>query len=358
MSSSIIIGKIIALINQIAAQNKGTALPGLIALKFNPNLINQIIHFNHLKSIIITGTNGKTTTAKLLGDILKLHQLPFIHNSSGSNLIRGIASALISQSNWLGSLTAKLAIWEVDEAAIPEAIKQLQPDLILFTNLSRDQMDRYGELDTILQHWQTSFKFLPPTAKVFINQTDQRLITLKSKNLVLFGQKNSDADYFQNSVFAATVLAQTLKLKPKLINRAITDFQPAFGRGETVNYQRTKMTIYLVKNPAGFNAIWAMLHQKNQLNKPLLIALNDLIADGADVSWIWDCRFNHLNYRQNPIIVSGLRAHDLALRLKYTGLNPKLIIIEPNLTKALSYKPVNILPTYTAMMALRKIICA
>ncbi|MEK7513850.1 MAG: DUF1727 domain-containing protein, partial [Patescibacteria group bacterium] len=85
MSSSIIIGKIIALINQIAAQNKGTALPGLIALKFNPNLINQIIHFNHLKSIIITGTNGKTTTAKLLGDILKLHQLPFIHNSSGSN---------------------------------------------------------------------------------------------------------------------------------------------------------------------------------------------------------------------------------------------------------------------------------
>ena len=357
MSSSIIIGKIAASINQTITQNKGTALPGLIALKFNPALINQIVSKNQLQSIIITGTNGKTTTAKLLGDILRLHHQPFIHNSAGSNLLRGIASTLINQSDCFGHLKCNLAIWEVDEAAIPEAIKQLQPNLILFTNLSRDQMDRYGEIDAILRQWQQSFKFLPPGAKIFINQTDKHLVTLKNKKLILFGQKNSDADYFQNSVFAASALAKNLNLQPSLIGQAIKDFQPAFGRGETVTYQGKQIKLFLVKNPAGFNAVWAMLFHKNQLSKPLLIVLNDLIADGTDVSWIWDCHFNHLNSRKSKIIVSGIRAYDLALRLKYAGLNPKLIIIEPNLTQALNYSPTNILPTYTAMIKLRKIIC-
>lgn len=364
MSSSIIIGKLVTLINQTATQNKSTALPGYLALKFNPALINQIVTKNKLQSIIITGTNGKTTTAKLLTDILKLHHIPFIHNASGSNLLRGIASTLITQSNYFGHLKNKLArldsprlaIWEVDEAAVPEAIKQLQPNLILFTNLSRDQMDRYGEIDTVLKHWQSGLRFLPKDARVFINRNDQHLSALKHHHLIYFGKKISEADYFKNNIFAATALAQALKLKSNLIRQAVADFQPAFGRRETVTYQGRQMKLFLVKNPASLTAVWGMLQQTRQLDQPLLIVLNDRIADGTDVSWIWDVQFNYLNQRKIPVIVSGLRAYDLALRLKYAGLNKKLIIIEPNLTKALNYHPVNILPTYTAMLELRKII--
>ena len=94
----------------------------------------------------------------------------------------------------------------------------------------------------------------------------------------------------------------------------------------------------------------------------MLIILNDLIADGTDVSWIWDVDFKAFKTRQHPVIVSGLRAYDLALRLKYAGLKPNLIIIKPSIKKALSKlqaqsgSPGYILPTYTSLLQLREIL--
>lgn len=356
MSSIIIIGKIISLINQIIRSGNSSALPGLIALKLDSFFIKKFSQKNKITSIIITGTNGKTTTSRLIGDILKLQGIKFIHNRSGSNLLRGIASTLINQSNWIGQLKVNWAIWEVDEAAVKEAIIQLLPKAILFNNLSRDQLDRYGEVDAILKIWQIAINHLPKNSEVFINQTDKRLITLKAKNIQFFGSKSLPKNYQQLNFSAAMAIAQFLKIDSKKINQAIADFQPAFGRGETINYQGNPLKIYLVKNPAGFNSVWQMLHHTQNLNQPLLIALNDKIADGTDVSWIWDINFNYLNARKSKIIVSGTRGLDMAVRLKYAGLNPKLTIIAPKLTTALNYKPSIILPTYTAMLELRQII--
>lgn len=355
MSSAIVIGKISAWIGRIF-KLKGTALPGLLALKLNPQLINQISTYNNLKSILVTGTNGKTTITKLLGDIFKLQQIKFIHNHSGSNLLRGIASTLINQSNVFGKLKTNLAIWEVDEAAVTVAIQQLKPTIILFNNLSRDQLDRYGEIDSILKSWQTAVNYLPDSSTVIINRTDINLIKLTFSNLIYFGRRLSPGQYHLANIDAVKALTEVLNLKPKYTQQAIQEFKPAFGRGEALMLNKKPVQIFLVKNPVGMQAVWEMLNQKQQLNKTLLLILNDLIADGTDVSWIYDVNFNYLKSRKNPIIVSGTRALDMALRLKIGGLNPKLLIVEPNLRRALAYSPDYILPTYTAMLALRKII--
>ncbi|MCX6816522.1 MAG: MurT ligase domain-containing protein [Candidatus Beckwithbacteria bacterium] len=355
MSTSIIIGKIINKFCRVFSLG-GTALPGLVILKINSDFINQLVKTNQLKSIIITGTNGKTTTCRLIGEIFKTHRINFIHNRSGSNLMRGIASSLINQSDVFGHLKEKFAIWEIDEAAVKEAVKQLKPEIILFNNLSRDQLDRYGEVDSILKLWQESLQLLPKTSQVLINQADARLKTLSFPRIVYFGQPLSPGQYHQYNLEAAKTVANVLRLDPQLTTQGLTRFRPAFGRGEELVLNDKPIKIFLVKNPAGFNAIWQMLQDQNQLNKRLLIILNDLIADGTDVSWIWDIDFNYLNSRKTPITVSGTRALDMALRLKYAGLNPHLIQLEPNIKKALSYSPDYILPTYTAMLKLRQII--
>lgn len=362
MSSSIIIGKIIAKLLKIFSSKGGTALPGLLAIIINPNLINQIVNKNQLNSIIITGTNGKTTISRLLGSMLKAENIVFLHNRSGSNLLRGIASTLINQTNIHGQLKNNLAIWEIDEAVIPQAIKQLQPKVILFNNLSRDQLDRYGELDSILKSWQKSFSNLPPDTKVLVNQTDQHLVQLHSPQIIYFGKTLPLGKYLQANTLAAQAIAKNLKLKPASINQGIKNFRPAFGRGETFSFNQKKITISLVKNPAGLTAVLNQLQDNHQLNQPLLIALNDLIADGTDVSWIWDADLEIMKNRYSPIIVSGLRSADLALRLKYAGVNQKLIQIHPNLNQAwkkFTAQPGqagNILPTYTAMLNLRQLL--
>lgn len=370
MSSSIIIGKIISRLLRFLSSKGGTALPGLIALKLNPNLINQIVKKNRLESVIITGTNGKTTTSRLLGSMLQAQNLPFLHNRSGSNLLRGIATALINQSDISGRLkvklarpdSARLAIWEIDEAVVFTAVKQLQPKIILFNNLSRDQLDRYGELDTILKSWQESLSILPADAQVIINRTDQHLKQLHFPQITYFGQPLSLGQYLQANILAAQALAQALKLKPSSINQGLQSFRPAFGRGETFTFDQKQIKISLVKNPAGLTAVLNQLQDNHQLNQPLLIALNDLIADGTDVSWIWDADLEILKDRRTLIIVSGLRATDLALRLKYAGVNQKFIRIQPRLNQAWQKfiaqpgQNCNVLPTYTAMLKLRQII--
>lgn len=362
MSSAIIIGKFISSLLKLFSSKGGTALPGLIALKLNPNLIRRLAEQNQLKSIIITGTNGKTTTSRLLGSMLQAQHLPFLHNRSGSNLLRGIASALINQSDIFGRLKNKLAVWEIDEAVVPAAVKQLQPKIILFNNLSRDQLDRYGELDSILKSWQESLSILPKDSQVIINRTDQRLKQLHSPHIIYFGQPLSLGHYLQANILAAQTIAQALKLKPSSINQGLKTFRPAFGRGESFTFNNQLVKILLVKNPAGLTAVLNQLQNNHQLNQPLLIALNDLIADGTDVSWIYDANLEILSGRRAPIIVSGLRATDLALRLKYAGVKEKLIQIEPRLDHAWkkfiaqSGQNHNILPTYTAMLKLRQII--
>jgi len=429
LNLAILIAKSIQSISKFIPFIGGSALPGLIALKLYPELIKSLVDKNQLKSTIITGTNGKTTTTRLLSHILKTNHTQYIHNRSGSNLLRGIASALISHSSITGKLNHSLAIWEIDEAVAGKAIKQLKPQTILFTNLFRDQLDRYGEIDTILKTWKQGINKLPKSSKVILNLDDPALCYLSQsinpENLITFGltvsmsqqtSLSSSADsifcpqcgknlifssifsshlghyfckacdfkrlnpkfnqlnwdksnpdlpgiYSQYNILAAKTLAKTLKINELTIKKAIKTFKPAFGRAETFHFKSKLIKILLVKNPTGFNVTLEAIKSKNHLNsKPLLLVLNDKIADGTDVSWIWDVDLKLLKNRTEPIIISGSRAKDLKLRLKYQNIDLNLIKLQPNLKKAfkaftaLSGSPGYILPTYTSMLQLRKLL--
>jgi UDP-N-acetylmuramyl tripeptide synthase len=347
----------------------GTALPGLIALGLDSSWIQKIVKKNKLNSIIISGTNGKTTTNYLLAKTLKKSRVRFVQNSSGSNLMRGIASTLVKAADWQGNIQTKLAIWEVDEAVVPQAIDQLKPKVIVFINLSRDQLDRYGEVNNLLSQWQRAINKLPKSSRVIVNAADPRLQTLKANSLTYFGHGKSisgrhfplhlEGKFTYDSLWAVEAILKSLKLKTNLLSKIAKTTPPTFGRGERLSFKGRSFKLNLVKNPASFNTILLMLKQRKQLNQPLLICLNDLVADGTDVSWIWDVDFNYLNKRKKPIIVSGTRAHDLALRLKYSSINPKLIVTQPNLKEALKkLTEINgqtkyMLATYTAMRQIR-----
>lgn len=413
-----------------------TALPGLWALNFDPNFVAKIR--KNQKCIVITGTNGKTTTAHALAKILKDAKYSVIHNLSGSNLLRGVASTfLISKpTDW--------AIIEADEAAFSKIVPQVKPKLIIILNLFRDQMDRYGEIDKTSKIWQKTLNQINFKTQILLNADDPVLgyigQNIKNKiaapakitrvkffgfNDLNIGTKNAEhaadslvsptgkklkydhfffshlgiyngrpnlnykienikLNSFKGSEFnirndlnlklktnlpgvfnvynigAASIAAKILNINRKIIKKSIVGFKPAFGRAETLNINNKKITFLLIKNPVGFNQIISLL-QENTENKDLLIGINDKIADGTDVSWLWDTDIEQLTLSTNQITTCGTRAYEMALRLKYAGFKSNEIIIINNIEKAFNKFIKNstkdnlyCLLTYTAMFELRQ----
>ncbi len=168
---AIIIGKVFASILRLTGTG-GTAAPGLIALKIAPNLVTKLAGQLPI-NIVITGTNGKTTTSRMVAAIFKNTGIEYIHNRAGSNLERGIASALISRASVLAKMPVNhWGLWETDEAVFPLACQKIKPQIVLITNLFRDQLDRYGEIDTVAQLWQKALNNLPQSVIVILNADD------------------------------------------------------------------------------------------------------------------------------------------------------------------------------------------
>jgi len=425
-SLALLVGRIIKLIIKLIGKGKGEAAPGLVALKIDPNFISNRQQ-NISKRIIISGTNGKTTTTHLIGKLLLSHNKKIITNSHGSNLSRGIASALLQNA------AVDIALWETDEAAFTDIFAKTQPTHVFLLNIFRDQLDRYGEVDNTVKKWLKILKNSTPITLV-INADDPNL-ELIARNcpqhkIIRFGMQKIEEQkdrpenygdalfcpicgkpleykvsifshlgnyqcscgfgrgkldynitYQQNKIFinrelvtyqllgvysayniaASIILRDLLDLDPAISKQAIAQFRPAFGRQEMIEYYQKKIQIILIKNPTAANQNLEILKQrKDKLN--LLIIINDNFADGRDVSWLWDVDFGMLKKRVNQVIISGTRAFDMGLRLKYAGYDMQKIKIEPNLTKAIRLikidKEINfdILPTYTAMLEVRKLL--
>lgn len=175
LAAAIFIGKIISKINKLKGTG-GTAAPGLYGLKIDPNLIKKSTTINNLKSVVISGTNGKTTTARLISSIV---DGKIIHNRQGSNLLRGLASTLISESTVFGKVKQSKCLWEADEAALVEIASQVNIKFLVLLNLFRDQLDRYGEIDTIRKKWQAVVKSLPKKSTLILNADDPSTNYLK-----------------------------------------------------------------------------------------------------------------------------------------------------------------------------------
>ncbi len=416
LTLAILLGKLLYFATRILKKGGGSAAPGLYALKIEPNLISSLAS-QIPQNIIITGTNGKTTTARLLDHMVKTQNLKIIRNSTGSNLERGVASALIDKANIFGQIKdVDLGIWELDEAAFNTVLFQLKPQIIVFLNAFRDQLDRYGEVDSIIKKWLTSLEKLDWEVQIIINGDDNSTAKLANslihpkalfrvKNYHPFGEK-SEVNLIQKAEFEATIkknkglsgseiilnypseqlninlpipgLYHTydflaafasyyyLNLPLDKISDSLKNFSPAFGRVEQIKLGDNQGYIFLIKNPAGASLVFETIEPEVKKDDRLLIALNDNFADGTDISWIWDADFelleSSLRAQRSNLVCSGTRAEDLALRLKYAGVDSQQIQIEPDLSKAFKLCRQDlsgrlfILPTYTALLELQSIL--
>jgi UDP-N-acetylmuramyl tripeptide synthase len=169
-------GKVAAVATRIKG-GQGTSFPGMVALKIDPAFIRRSA-ISAGKVILISGTNGKTTTARFVASMLEADQKKVLANPAGANLSTGIAAALIRSFSLSGKSNHTYALFEVDEHALPAVSRALKPDVLLLTNLFRDQLDRYGEIDTIAARWKEAVAHLPVESSLVINANDPRLIAI------------------------------------------------------------------------------------------------------------------------------------------------------------------------------------
>ncbi len=411
-------GKLFAFLSQALNLGNGSTWPGHIALNLNKNFLKDTLKNSDTKVILIAGTNGKTTTSKLIRTILKENGKSFLHNKSGANLLNGLASSIIFSSNTLGKIKQEYAIFEIDENSLPKILEQVIPDYLICLDLFRDQLDRYGELDSIAKKWREAIKKLPKETKLILNADDPLISYVGNKlevtslyfglnekggsdlkhgadtiycpncgNKLMFEKvyfshlgvwscpkcklkreklSISDFEYYplpgtynKYNVLAAVLLGKAEGFTDQQITASLKQFKPAFGRAEAVSYKGKNVQIFLSKNPTSFNESLETI--KNLNGKNILVILNDLIPDGLDVSWIWDINFEDIINKEFNVAVSGLRAYDMAIRLKYAKI---FTHVETDLKKAIdsmienleSDETLYILPNYSAMLEARKIL--
>lgn len=400
------LGKIINLVIKLLGSGGGTAGPGYYALKIEPQLVAKLAQKLPL-SVVITGTNGKTTTSKMLEHFSQAAGLTVLRNRTGSNLERGIASTLIKATDWGGSVPQiDLAIWEVDEAAFNRVVPILQPQQIVFLNAYRDQLDRYGEVDNVVNNWKRTLDKIAYQPQLVINLDDGHTASLandkavgfqaegyqivgeipvetKIKPQLIARQIKSDLTkttfqlqidtqkypislplagaYHVYDFLAAMAVCQVLKLDLKSILASVEHYKPAFGRVEKVMIAGIESRLFLIKNPTGTSLVCQTITQELTDQDLLIVGLNDNFADGLDVSWIWDAQFEQLaNKVKFKVICTGTRASDMAVRLKYAGIAVERIQIIEDVTAAIELalktnpQRLFILPTYTAMLKLQK----
>jgi UDP-N-acetylmuramyl tripeptide synthase len=421
-------------LSRLAGRGGGTTLPGKLLSTVDPGAVDRLAARLAQGSVLVSATNGKTTTTAMVAEILGGR---LAYNRSGANLLSGVASTL------LDSPGAELGLFEVDEAALPEVARRLQPRVIALGNLFRDQLDRYGELELVAEGWRTAIAEVPG-ATLVVNADDPLLGDLASArpDTVSFGLddpsharplqhaadstycrtcgtpyvyaaayvghlgdyrcpyghaargplqvaaraielRGSDGSAFRLATPAGTVhvelglpglynvynataagaVAYVLDASPEAIAAGLGRFVAAFGRFERIEIADRRLVILLIKNPAGANeAVRTLLDGSPP--RLAVVALNDDLADGRDVSWIWDVDFEPLLAGLEHVVVSGGRAAELALRFAYGELDRRKIEVLPDLEAALDRgleltgpgEELVVLPTYTAMLRLRAII--
>jgi UDP-N-acetylmuramyl tripeptide synthase len=417
----------------------GTTAPGRLLLRLSPRALQRMAADLGEGSLLVSATNGKTTTSAMLAACLERAGRPVVHNRAGSNMAWGVATALLDA----GREPGQLGLFEVDEAWLPSVAEQVEPRLLLLSNLFRDQLDRYGELELLADRWAELVERLDGRARFVLNADDPLVADLgrERRQVTYFGveddsqalpgmQHAADSKHCRNcgcaytyeavylghmgryrcpncgrerplpqvaatrvqldgmtgsrvelrtpqgpltvrlplpglynvyNAVAATATALELGVPLATVGEALEGFSGAFGRVETIAVDGRDVSILLVKNPAGANEVLRTLTlEDGELD--LWLGLNDRIADGRDVSWIWDADFEVLAGRVRRATCSGTRAEEMALRLKYAGIDAELVVdrdLGQSLDSAVASAAggrLYALPTYTALLELRDLL--
>lgn len=426
----------------------GTSLPGKVLLRLQDDAIPSLASRLSRGTVVVSATNGKTTTAAMIASVLEQSGIAVVGNRAGANMAGGVASALLSAARPGRRMDGELGLFEVDEFWLDRLLGPLTPRAVLLGNLFRDQLDRYGELETIADRWASAAAALPKAAALVLNADDPLVADLgrhredttyfgvedpavalpemqhasdskhcrrcgaaygyqtiylghlgiyrcpscgqhrprpsvSAHRIALQGTRSSSFElhapgarrevrlplpglYNVYNALGAAALCLRLGLGLDAVIAGLEAVTAAFGRAETVQIGSTEVQILLVKNPAGANEILRTLAlEADQLR--LLAVLNDRVADGRDVSWIWDADFELLAPHVGHVTCAGTRAAELAVRLKYAGTPVDRLTVVPGLAGALDHALATassagarlfVLPTYTALLELRRELAA
>ncbi len=418
--------------------------PGTRLLALEPAAVSRLASRLGSGSVLISGTNGKTTTAAMAAEIFARGGLVPVHNKIGINMANGVATSLLAASRLGGRLRGDIGVFEIDEFWLERLIPELHPRAVGLGNLFRDQLDRYGELDAVADRWERLVADLEPSCTVVACADDPLLASLTSghERILYFGldhdtvgrttmQHSSDSKhcrrcgqpFLYERIWLAhlglyscptcdmkrpvpDVTARSLRPTPSggtrftlsyederaeidlalpglfnvynalhaaaltaamgtpiaAIVEGLQSVRPVFGRTEVIPIGGVTLQIFLVKNPVGANAVLETLDALSSGPRDMYFGLNDSVVDGRDVSWIWDVDFEALAGNVRLAICTGSRADELALRLKYAGVEETGILIEPDISRALdaiaseSKSLVYAMCNYTAMLDLREIL--
>ena len=420
----------------------GTAFPGRMALKICPDVLGALSE--GVRTILITGTNGKTTSARMIEQAFIDQKRSYFSNKSGANLISGITAEFAMNSSLTGHCKKEFAVIECDEAASKTVLKYLKPEVIVATNVFRDQLDRYGEithtLNNIIEgishspesllclnadcsliasipehvpnpvvffginvplddgdskelsdashciHCKTEYEYdyhtyghlggfrcpkcgysrpIPQYAVTEISalDVDSSSVNMDLNGRDLFLHINLPAVYNIYNAAGAAAALDAFGFQRAEIASALASFDCGFGRMEKFDLEGRPGRMMLVKNPAGCNQVMRYLAALPD-NAMFVVCLNDNDADGTDISWIWDADFERLSTmgeRLDQVLVSGIRAEDMFLRLKYAGVPEERMTVLHDYHDLIdrmcrSEHRVFIMPTYTAMLDLRSLL--
>jgi lipid II isoglutaminyl synthase (glutamine-hydrolysing) len=441
-----LLARLVRALSRRLGRGGGTTLPGRLLLRVSPDALDRMRSELDDGAAVVSATNGKTTTSAMVAAILERAGEQVVSNRAGSNMGWGVATALLDARRGRG----QLGLFEVDEAWLPRVTRSLHPQTYLLANLFRDQLDRYGELESLADGWAELVEEQAGAARFVLNADDPLVADLgrgREGGVVYFGVeddsqalpelqhaadskhcRNCGTAYVYDAVYlghlgryrcpgcgrerpapdvvaervaldgmtgaevtirtpqgafdarlplpglynvynavAATALALELGATLDDVRTALEGFGGAFGRVETIQIpapggSTRPVSILLIKNPAGANEVLRTLTLGDE-RIDLWIALNDNIADGRDVSWIWDADFELLAGRVRQVVCSGTRAEEMALRLKYAGIDAQTAVdrdlggsLDTAVADGEPGRPLYALPTYTALIELRDLL--
>ena len=442
-TAKLAVARAIGTASRASGRGGGTTLPGRLLLRLEPEALSRLGSRLDRGTTVLSATNGKTTTAGMIAAALEADGRQPVHNRAGSNMTWGVATALLEQRGHEG-------LFEVDEAWLSRVAAQLDPAVMVLGNLFRDQLDRYGELETLAEDWARTVAARVGRTHFVLNADDPTIADLgrdadgaPRPGVTYFGIEDAsqalpelqhafDAKHCRRcgqpyayerafvghlghyscpgcgaerpvpavaataielrgmegsrvtmrtprgklrldlplpglynvyNALAAVTAALELGVAPERIAAALRELRAAFGRVETIEVDSQPLSIMLIKNPTGANEVLRTLRMEaGEAGLDLWLGLNDRIADGRDVSWIWDADFELLAGSVRRVVCAGTRAPEMAVRLKYAGLPPEAIAVEPDIGRSLDAALTGAqgrlfaLPTYTALLELRKLL--
>lgn len=404
----ILFGKLMVKILKLLGKNAGN-LPGCVLWTLTKHRCVSLFTVD-CPIIAVTGTNGKTSVTNYVAQLFEKTGATIITNHSGNNLDTGICSLLLQNCDWRGNVKADYLILETDESHVPVVYSQLHLETLVVLNFFRDQLDRNGEVETLIRKVNDFCKTF--TGTLILNGDDPNTARLgranpNNHNVKYFHvepyafatRERFEAgegkfcpfcatelvyDYYQyshigkfhcpkcgygtetpdtiaedvnldvpsfrignrtyttalNSIYhiynmtAVAAVAKRYQMDPDILQEVLSHYTVNNGRMEAFQMGSNDVTLNLAKNPVGANMTLRVMNEM-QGKKELLFVLNDNIADGLDVSWIWDINFSTFR-NVTRVVTSGTRAYDIAVRIKCSGYDARNIVVRSDLDEAVA----------------------